>query len=298
MPIIIEHLCYTYAKGSPFEKKAVNDICFTVADGEFIGIIGQTGCGKSTLIRLMAGLMKPDSGSISINGSDINKSNYDRRQLRRKVGVVFQYPEYQLFETTVEKDVAFGLKKIKSAALSPQEIDGRVKWALELVGFEYEAVRSLSPFGLSGGEKRKIAIAGVLAMRPEMLILDEPIAGLDPEARNEFLHLLRKLNKKGTTVLMVSHNMDALCECAERILVLNNGMLIKDDTPEEVFSDVEYMNTLNLGVSKPRKIAWLLENNGFTSYPGIIRYDDLLQFLLSALQQPDDEKNQDKRGLS
>lgn len=273
MSIVLENVSYVYAPKTPFETTALHDISLTVEDGEFIGIMGHTGCGKSTLIQLMGGLMVPTSGRILLDGRDINEKSYDRDELRKKIGIVFQYPEYQLFEQTVEKDVAFGLKYSK---LSKAAVKEQVRWALEMVGFHFNAVRNLSPLGLSGGEKRKVAIAGVLAAKPKILILDEPIAGLDPFSRDSFLLLMEQLNKIGTTIIMVSHNADALGEYAHRILIINQGEQIMDGTTQDIFYDVDRMERLNLGVSQSRKIAELLGKKGIEFPQKITKYSELI----------------------
>lgn len=280
MPITLEHVCYTYAPGTPFEIMALDDISMTVQNGEFVGIMGHTGCGKSTLIQLIAGLMCPTTGRVLLNGNDINERGYQREQLRHTVGIVFQYPEQQLFETTVERDVAFGPKKF---GLSPAEIEKRTRWALEAVGFNYEAVRGLSPLGLSGGEKRKAAIAGVLAMKPEILILDEPIAGLDPVTRKEYMGFIHRLNQDGITILMISHNVDELSEYAGRIIVLDHSRLIMDDTVKEIFRDVDKLKSLNLGVSQSREIVDRLQRKGVSITQDIVQYDELLAVLTNRL---------------
>lgn len=284
MPIEVKNLSLTYSAGTPFETKALNSISLRIDNGEFIGIMGHTGCGKSTLIQALAGLLRPCEGCITVDGRDINEKRYDRSELRRKLGIVFQYPECQLFETTVEKDVAFGLKH---SGLTKDEISQRVKWALEQCGFDFEKVRKASPMGLSGGEKRRVAIAGVLAVKPEYLILDEPIAGLDPLGREAFLELMTRLNRDGMTIIMVSHNADCIGEYARRVLLLDNGKLIGDGSPEELFSDVERMRSLHLGVSQSREIAWLLKNKGLDIPQNICSYDKLLSAVLKALKGGD-----------
>lgn len=280
MPIEVKNLSYQYARDSS-AVAALQDVSFSVQDGEFVGIMGRTGCGKSTLIQLIAGLLRPTNGQILIDGADIHQKNYDRAKLRRTVGVVFQFPEYQLFETTVEKDVAFGLKH---SGLPKADITARVRWALETVGFEYNAVRRQSPLSLSGGEKRRVAIAGVLAVRPRVLIFDEPIAGLDPLAREEFLTLTRRLNGEGVTVLMISHNTDFLCECAHRILVLEGGRLAADSSPVELFRDTRLAEKLHIGVGNVRDIAEKLSQNGFPIPAEITRYGELLDGVKAAVK--------------
>ncbi|MEA4854339.1 MAG: energy-coupling factor transporter ATPase [Christensenella sp.] len=278
MPLTINHLNYSYMPGSPFEVRALKDVNLTIDDGEFIGIIGHTGCGKSTLIQLMAGLLKPDSGSVLVNGQDINESGYDRKVLRRTLGVVFQYPEYQLFEETVEKDVAYGPTK---AGMDEEEIKSSVCDALRLVGFDPEQIKDVSPFDLSGGQKRKVAIAGVLATKPDILILDEPIAGLDPLGREHFMQLVNTLNKAGTTMIMISHNMDNLADYASRIVAMDHGEVYMDGTPKEVFADLEKLRQIGLAASEPRRAAYLLQQNGFSIPQDIITKDELVQYILA-----------------
>ena len=278
MPLTINHLNYSYMPGSPFEVRALKDVNLTIDDGEFIGIIGHTGCGKSTLIQLMAGLLTPDSGSVLVNGQDINESGYDRKVLRRTLGVVFQYPEYQLFEETVEKDVAYGPMK---AGMDEEEIKSSVCDALRLVGFDPEQIKDVSPFDLSGGQKRKVAIAGVLATKPDILILDEPIAGLDPLGREHFMQLVNTLNKAGTTMIMISHNMDNLADYASRIVAMDHGEVYMDGTPKEVFADLEKLRHVGLAASEPRRAAYLLQQKGFSIPQDIITKDELVQYILA-----------------
>lgn len=287
MSIEVKNLSCVYGRGTPFETKALNDVSFTIEKGEFVGVMGRTGCGKSTLIQAIAGLLPVSSGEVFLDNDNINAKSYDRSILRRKLGIVFQYPEYQLFESTVEKDVAFGLKHL---GLSKTDALSRVKWALEVCGFDYDRVCKLSPLGLSGGEKRRIAIAGVLAVKPEYLILDEPIAGLDPLGREAFLKLITKLNADGMTVIMVSHNADCIAEYARRILILDDGSLAADGTPQELFADAERMNGLHLGVSRSREIGMLLSENGFDISPEICTYNELLSAVIGILKggEPDE----------
>lgn len=277
MPLNIKDLNYYYMTGTPFEVHALNNVSLEVSDGEFVGIIGHTGCGKSTLIQLIAGLLKPSSGTIAINGEDINASGYDRKKLRRTVGVVFQYPEYQLFEETVGRDVAFGPLKV---GMSEAETEKNVNTALELVGFTPEKIKEISPFDLSGGQKRKVAIAGVLAMDPSILILDEPIAGLDPIGREQFMELIQKLNESGVTILMISHNMDGLCDYASRVIAMDHGGVYADGTPKEVFSDLEKLRAVGLGASEAREAADMLQKCGWDIPSDIIKKDELVSYIL------------------
>ena len=280
MSIAADHLSFAYMPGSPFAVTALDDVSLTAEDGEFIGIIGQTGCGKSTLIQQLSGLLKPDSGRVLLDGEDINAPGYDRRQLRRKVGVVFQYPEYQLFEETVGKDVAFGPEK---AGMTPVEVERNVDNALRLVGFNPDDIRSASPFELSGGQKRRVAIAGVLATDPKILILDEPIAGLDPVSRENFMELIRGLNEAGITVIMISHNMDGLAEYASRIIAIDKGQIVRDGTPTEVFSDIEGLEAMGLSSSEARRAGHMLTERGIYVPPEIITNDQLIRYLAGKL---------------
>lgn len=281
MPIAVKDVSLTYAAGTLFETKALCDVSLDIENGEFIGIMGHTGSGKSTLISLLAGLAKPDSGTVMVDGSDINAKGYDFTELRSKVGVVFQYPESQLFESTVEKDVAFGLKH---HGLSKSETEERVKWALSVTGFDFETIRRRPPLVLSGGEKRRVAIAGVLAARPRYLILDEPIAGLDPLGREDFLKLITRLNGEGMTIIMVTHNADSLGEYARRVLVFNEGRLVKNGPAGEVFEDVEEMRRLSVGVSQSRELAYLLGLRGVPIPQRITAYDELYASVRSLLK--------------
>lgn len=281
MPIEVRNISLSYSEGTPLAVQALRNVSFTIEDGEFVGIMGHTGCGKSTVIQVMDGLLKPTDGTVLLDGEDINARRYDRRKLRASIGLVFQYPECQLFETTVEKDVAFG---IKYAGLSKAEIAERVKWSLEAVGFDYEKVRQKSPLGFSGGEKRRIAIAGILAMKPRFLLLDEPIAGLDPLGRAAFIELLKKLNDEGTTVLMVSHNADSIAECCSRVLVFDEGELVEDGPVSEVFADTANTRSHRIDVSRSRRIAELLSENGLAVSDRICRYDELRDAVIAALK--------------
>ena len=274
-----ERLCHVYSVGTPFEKAAIEGIDLTLPQGQLIGVIGHTGSGKSTFIQHLNALLQPTSGAVLCGGEDINKDKFTRKAIRFKVGLVFQYPECQLFETTVEKDVAFGLKH---SGLSAAEKQARVRWALETVGFSFEKVHDQPPMGLSGGEKRRVAIAGVLATKPEYLILDEPIAGLDPLGREAFLQLITELNRGGMTILMVSHNADCLGAYARRLLVLEDGQLVRDGTPEEIYADLDWMRAHRLGVPQSRTAAALLKQGGLDIPQDIASYDALLAAVLRA----------------
>lgn len=253
-----------------------------IEDGEFVGIIGQTGCGKSTLIQQLAGLMKPDEGQVLLDDNDINAEGFDREQLRRCVGVVFQYPEYQLFEETVGEDVAFGPKKI---GMKPREVTHNVDNALTTVGFEPEKIKPMSPFELSGGQKRRVAIAGVLAMDPKILILDEPVAGLDPVSRDQFMELARSLNDAGITIIMISHNMDGLAENASRIIAIDHGQIVRDGTPKEVFSDIEGLEAIGLQSTEARKAGRMLQERGFDVPDDLVTIPELSEYLARQLKE-------------
>lgn len=281
MPIEVRNVSLIYSEGTPFETKALDNVSFTIEDGDFVGVMGHTGCGKSTMIQLIDGLIKPSSGEILLDGKNINAAGYDRGELRSKVGLVFQYPECQLFETTVEKDAAFGLKHM---GLSRQEVTERVRWALEALSFDFEMVRSLSPLGLSGGEKRRVAIAGILAARPKYLLLDEPIAGLDPLGRADFLRLLKTLNGQGTTIVMVSHNADSIGECAGRVLVFDRGRLARSGSTAEVFSDAEGMKAMHLSVGQSRGLAGLICEKGISLPQDITKYEELKNAVTALFQ--------------
>lgn len=281
MPLALEQVNFTYMPGTPFAVQALSNVDLRIDDGEFVGIIGQTGCGKSTLIQQMAGLMKPDSGVVSLNGNDINGSGFDRRLLRRTVGVVFQYPEYQLFEETVGEDVAFGPRKV---GMTPAETARNVRNALQIVGFDPDEIMEASPFELSGGQKRRVAIAGVLAMDPRILILDEPIAGLDPVSRQQFMDLVRGLNLAGVTIIMISHNMDDLAAYATRILAMDKGEIVRDGTPKQVFADLDGLRAIGLSSSEARKAGYLLTQKGFPVPDDVITNAQLTDYVASVLK--------------
>lgn len=261
MPIQIEKLTHTYMQGSTFAATAIRDITLTIADGEFLGIIGHTGSGKSTLVQHLNGLLTPTSGRVLVDGVDVFAKDTNRKKIRQQVGLVFQYPEHQLFEETVEKDIAFGPKNL---GLSPEEISGRVREACQQVGISFEEYAQRSPFELSGGQMRRVAIAGVLAMRPKVLVLDEPTAGLDPAGRDSILSMVRQLHAAGSlTVIMVTHSMDDIARLATRLVVLSKGTLALDGSPREIFSHVEEMEGYGLGVPQAAKLNYLLRKAGF-----------------------------------
>lgn len=260
MPIEVKHLVHTYSEGSAFQSTAINDVSVTLNDGEFICVVGHTGSGKSTFVQHLNGLLKPSSGQILIDGEDLNGEKVNRRAVRQKVGLVFQYPEYQLFEETIAKDIAFGPKNM---GLPAEEIEIRVRRAMAHVGLDYERFKDHSPFELSGGQMRRVAIAGVLAMEPRVLILDEPCAGLDPKGRDEILKMLKALHAEGNvTIVMVSHSMDDVARLATRVLVMSHGMLVKDGTPEVIFSDSESLRAIGLDIPEAVKLAERLREKG------------------------------------
>ena len=264
-PILeVKNLQHIYSVGTPFQHTALEDVSFRVERGEFIGIIGHTGSGKSTLIQHLNGLLKPTSGSILLDGKDIWSDKKLTRQCRFRVGLVFQYPEYQLFEETVYKDIAFGPKNM---GLSREEIDRRVREAAHMVGLTEEQL-SVSPFDLSGGQKRRVAIAGVIAMEPEVLILDEPTAGLDPEGREEILKNIEDYRKaKNATVMMVSHSMADVARLAQRLLVMNGAHLVMDDTPMEVFRHAQQLLEMGLDIPEVTRVFLRLQQMGVPVEP-------------------------------
>lgn len=282
MPIEAKDLTFTYAPGTPFSVRALNGVNLRVEDGEFVGVIGKTGCGKSTLIQQLAGLGKPTEGQVLLDGLDINADGFDRKQLRRTVGVVFQYPEYQLFEETVGKDVAFGPGKL---GMTEAEIEHNVNNALSIVGFQPEQIKQVSPFELSGGQKRRVAIAGVLACDPKILILDEPIAGLDPISREQFMQLVRSLNEAGITIIMISHNMDGLADYATRVIAMCDGGIVMDGTPHEVFSDTDRLAQAGLESTEARKAGLLLAERGFDVPASVITLQELTDYVAEHLQK-------------
>lgn len=245
MSITVENLTYTYSKGMPNETRALEDVSFRLEPGEFAAIIGHTGSGKSTLVQHLNGLLRPDSGKITVGEVCITDQSTKMTEVRRKVGLVFQYPEYQLFEETVAKDVAFGPKQV---GITGEELERVVADSIRLTGLDYEEVKERSPFELSGGQKRRVAIAGVLAMKPEILILDEPTAGLDPSAHRDVLDLIRRIHRQeDMTILLVSHNMGDIAELADRVLVMNRGRLVMNGTPAEVFARGKQLREMGLG---------------------------------------------------
>ncbi len=253
MPIKVKNLNHIYDMGMPTEQTALDNISFEVEDGETVGIIGHTGSGKSTLLQHLNGLLKASSGNIIIGDVDITKSGVSMVDIRKRIGLVFQYPEHQLFEETVEKDVAFGPRNL---GLGEDEISERVREAVTLVGLDFEKYRYRSPFELSGGQKRAVAIAGVIAMRPEVLILDEPTAGLDPKAHTELLAMIEKVHRMtGNITIIVSHNMHDIARLSDKVIVIDSGKLITVGTPLEVFSKEELLNSVGLDIPPITKLC-------------------------------------------
>lgn len=290
MPIEVRHLTHCYSEGSALSTVALDDICMTVEDGEFLGIIGHTGSGKSTLVQHLNGLLKPTSGQVFIDGEDLNGEHVNRRALRQRIGLVFQYPEYQLFEETVAKDIAFGPK---NQGLSKEDIDERVRYAMDCVHLDYQKYSERSPFELSGGQMRRVAIAGVIAMRPSVLILDEPTAGLDPRGRDRILSMLEQLHaEQHTTIVMVSHSMDDMARLATRLIVMAEGKILATGTPREIFSQEKMMMSAGLGVPQVASLCSTLRAKGFDLPPDLYRPEELKEHILQLW------KNKNKMNLS
>lgn len=272
MSIQVKNLTHIYEKGMPNESIALGNVSFEVEDGSFLGVIGHTGSGKSTLLQHMNGLLKPTDGSIVVGGVDITSPDVSMVEIRKRIGLVFQYPEYQLFEETVAKDVAFGPKNL---GLSQEEINERVKEAIELVGLDYEAIKDRSPFELSGGQKRRVAIAGVVAMKPEVLILDEPTAGLDPKAHKDVLKMIETVHEKtGNIIIFVSHNMADIARMSDKVLVMDSGHMVMIGTPKEVFSNREELSRVGLDLPPITQLTEGLRQKGMEIEDTILSVDD------------------------
>lgn len=276
MSIEIRHLTHTYSPGTAFESKALEDVNLTIADGEFLALVGHTGSGKSTLVQHLNGLLKPTSGEVLVDGEDLNAPKADRRRIRQKVGLVFQYAEYQLFEETVAKDIAFGPK---NQGIAGEELQARVREALELVELD-AAIAERSPFELSGGQMRRVAIAGVVAMHPSVLILDEPTAGLDPKGRDSILEMIAGLHRRGTTIVMVSHSMDDVARFATRVAVMGRGKLLAADTPAKIFSDTAMMRGAGLDVPDAAKLRDRLREAGLEIRPDVYTQEEIRDELI------------------
>ena len=272
MSIQVKNLKHIYEKGMPTESVALEGVSFEVEDGELLGIIGHTGSGKSTLLQHLNGLLKPDEGTIVIGGVDITAPGVSMVEIRKRIGLVFQYPEYQLFEETVAKDVAFGPRNL---GLADSEIEERVREALELVGLDYEDMKDRSPFELSGGQKRRVAIAGVIAMRPEDLILDEPTAGLDPKAHKDVLKMIEDVHgKTGNITVLVSHNMADIANLSDKVLVIDSGRVVTMGTPEEVFSKRDELSSVGLDLPPITCLTEALRERGFKIRETILSVED------------------------
>ncbi|PRR80520.1 Energy-coupling factor transporter ATP-binding protein EcfA2 [Clostridium liquoris] len=283
MSIKIENLTHIYMKGTPFEKKAIDNVTLEIKDGEFIALIGHTGSGKSTLIQHINGLLKPDSGKIIIDNVDITSKNIKLSNIRKKVGLVFQYPEYQLFEETVEKDIAFGPKNL---GLGEEEINSKVRRAMNIVGLDYKKYKDKSPFELSGGQKRRVAIAGVVAMEPKVLILDEPTAGLDPKGRDDILSNIVDLHREyNMTIILVSHSMEDVAKVASRILVMHNGKCILDGEPAKVFKEIDTLESVGLAVPQVTYLVKRLRDKGFNISEDIFTVEQAKKELLKVLKK-------------
>lgn len=283
MSIKIENLTHVYMQGTPFEKKAIDDINLEIKDGEFIALIGHTGSGKSTLIQHINGLLKPHSGRIIIDDIDITKKEVKMSEIRKKVGLVFQYPEYQLFEETIEKDIAFGPKNLK---LNEEEINKRIKRAMNIVGLDYKKYKDKSPFELSGGQKRRVAIAGVVAMEPKVLILDEPTAGLDPKGRDEILGEIKNLhNEYNMTIILVSHSMEDVAKVATRVLVMHEGKCILDGEPSEVFTKVDTLESVGLAAPQVTYLMRSLKEKGFDISESVFTIEQAKKELLKVFKK-------------
>ena len=278
-PIIrVDHLTHTYSAGTPFQRSAVKDMSLDILPGEFLGVIGHTGSGKSTLIQHLNGLLKPTDGHIYLNGQDIWADPKQIRQVRFHVGLVFQYPEYQLFEETVYRDIAFGPTNM---GLSKEEIDRRVRESARFAGLSEDLLEK-SPFALSGGQKRRVAIAGVIAMEPEVLVLDEPSAGLDPQGREELLANIRAFHReRGTTVVLVSHSMEEIAKNVDRIVVLSDSHVLMSGSPREVFARGDELMSAGLDVPQVTRIAMALRERGLAISPAVYTVDELSKELVA-----------------
>ena len=283
MSIEIKNLTHIYSEGLPHESVAIEDVSFKAEDGQLVGIIGHTGSGKSTLMQHLNGLLKPKSGQIIIGDTDITADGVVMRDIRRKIGLVFQYPEYQLFEETVAKDVAFGPMNL---GLSQEEIDARVEEAVTLVGLDYHAIKNVSPFELSGGQKRRVAIAGVIAMKPEVLILDEPTAGLNPKAHEDILDMVKKIHEtENNIVFIVSHNMNDIAAMSDKVLVMDHGKLVMDGTPYEVFSRGEELKAMGLDIPDSMEIVTQLNKLGMNIEGACLSMDEAADKIAEALKE-------------
>ncbi|HHY98446.1 MAG TPA: energy-coupling factor transporter ATPase [Firmicutes bacterium] len=283
MAIKVEHLTHVYMAGTPFEVRALEDVNLLIEDGEFIGLIGKTGSGKSTLIQHLNGLLRPTSGTVYVDGVDIFARGVKLTTTRQKVGLLFQYPEHQLFEETVYQDVAFGPRNLK---LPEEEVSRRVKEALEMVGLDFESVKDRSPFELSGGQMRRVAMAGVLAMNPRVLILDEPAAGLDPRGRDEILGKIEELHRKHSlTVILVSHSMEDVARLVKRLVVMHDGHIVMDGPTREVFLKAAELQQIGLGVPEVTRLMGELRKRGKDVRPVVLTVDEARREIASLLRR-------------
>jgi len=282
MSIKVENISYIYGKGTPFEKKAIDNISFEIKDGEFVGLIGHTGSGKSTLIQMLDALIKPDSGKIYIYDTEITSDKVNMKDIRSNVGLVFQYPEHQLFEETVYKDIAYGPLNFGKTS---EEIKSVIEETIELVGLD-KSVLDKSPFELSGGQKRRVAIAGVLAMSPKILILDEPTAGLDPAGRNDILSCIKKLHdEKNITVILVSHSMEDIANTVDKIMILSDGNLVAFSTPSEIFCDSVMLKNIGLNVPQVTRVVNHLKQKGINLKGDIFTVDAAVEAILKYVKE-------------
>ncbi len=281
MSITLTNVTHVYMTGTPFEKTAIKNIDLTIREGEFVAVIGHTGSGKSTLIQHLNGLLKPTSGTVSVDDVDIHKKSKESLAARHKVGMVFQYPEYQLFEETIAEDIAFGPKNFK---LSEEEVDARVREAMDFADLDYDTYAQRSPFQLSGGQMRRVAIAGVIALKPKYLILDEPAAGLDPIGKDIIFAKIKKLHREGTTVILVSHNMDDVAQMADRLLVMHKGVLAASGTPQEVFAQKELLKDAGLDVPPVTETLRYLKQYGIDVDDTVLDTESAVQTILDAVR--------------
>ena len=281
MSVQVKNIFHTYNKGNPDAKIALKDVSFSINEGEILGVIGHTGSGKSTMLQHLNGLLKPDSGQIIIGDIDITDEKVKMTEIRKRVGLVFQYPEYQLFEETVAKDVAFGPKNL---GMSEDEIDITVRRSIEMVGLSYDEIADRSPFELSGGQKRRVAIAGVIAMKPEVLILDEPTSGLDPYAHQEVLNMIRKIHKESTGIIIfVSHNMRDVANMSDKVLVMDRGSVVAFDTPDEIFKKRAMLRKIGLSTTPSAVLFDKLDDRGIHIESDAVRIDDVEEALFGYL---------------
>ncbi len=282
MPLILEGVNYTYQPNSPYQTSALRDINLVIKEGEFVGLIGHTGSGKSTLVQHLNGLLKPTTGRVLVDDEEISAKGVMLKKIRKKVGLVFQYPEHQLFEDTVYKEIAFGPKNLD---LSDEQIKQRVKIALKMVHLDFAKYQAASSFALSGGEKRRVAIAGVLAMEPKYLILDEPTAGLDPRGRNEILEQVKELHDGGMTIILVSHSMDDVARLTQRLIVMHESKIVFDDETRKVFAHYESLQKMGLDVPTVTKLMLRLKKKGWPVRQDVFTVEEAKEEILKAIRE-------------